>query len=188
MNKQKGFSAVILLLSLLLIVAVGFTGYYVWNSQDNKKENKAEVAQDTDTKQETNQSTTDPTKEEDKYLVIKELGISIPIKDWSYEAKKGELGEYYTIYSNKVKQFAAGECKDKFSFASVSKIDGSPGENDPRPNVEIEGIYYALGYTVPVGCWDEKIQDRIGGLEYNYELDASLKALQDAWPKTTKIN
>lgn len=30
---QKGFSAVIVLLILLLLVAVGFTGYFVWNTQ-----------------------------------------------------------------------------------------------------------------------------------------------------------
>lgn len=43
MNKQKGFSAVVLLLSLILVVAIGFTGYYVWNTQQNKKEDSAVV-------------------------------------------------------------------------------------------------------------------------------------------------
>lgn len=36
MNNQKGFSAVIVLLSILVVTAVGFTGYYVWDTQQNK--------------------------------------------------------------------------------------------------------------------------------------------------------
>ena len=81
MNKQKGFSAVILLLSLVLIVAVGFTGYYVWNTQNNKEDNKAEVAPATTTKQETKQDAPSPVKEEQKYLVIKEWGVKIPLSE-----------------------------------------------------------------------------------------------------------
>ena len=43
MKNQKGFSAVVLLLSLILVVAIGFTGYFVWNTQQNK-ETKSSVA------------------------------------------------------------------------------------------------------------------------------------------------
>ncbi len=186
MNNQKGFSAVIVLLSLILLVAVGFTGYFVWNTQNSKKDTTAEVAPATATKPETKQETPAPAKEEQKYLVIKELNIVIPLEDWSYEVRQSELGEYYPIYNNKVKSLAAEQCKDKYSIASVSKLNGTPGENDSRPNVKIDGIYYALGYTVPLGCWDEKIQNRIGGTAYNNELAASLSALQAAWPKTSR--
>ncbi len=38
MKKQNGFSAVIVLLSILVVTAIGFTGYYVWNTQQDKKE------------------------------------------------------------------------------------------------------------------------------------------------------
>ncbi len=81
MNKQRGFSTVVLLLGLLLIVAVGFTGYYVWNSQNNKKEDKAEVAPATTTKQEAKKIEPSPVKEEQKYLVIKEWGVKIPLSE-----------------------------------------------------------------------------------------------------------
>lgn len=37
MKNQKGFSAVLVLLSLILVVAIGFTGYFVWNIQQNKE-------------------------------------------------------------------------------------------------------------------------------------------------------
>ena len=38
MNRQNGFSAVIVLLSILVITVIGFTGYYVWNTQQDKKD------------------------------------------------------------------------------------------------------------------------------------------------------
>lgn len=38
MKKQNGFSAVIALLSILVVTAIGFTGYYVWNTQQDMKE------------------------------------------------------------------------------------------------------------------------------------------------------
>jgi cytoskeletal protein RodZ len=79
MNKQRGFSTVVLLLGLLLIVAVVFTGYYVWNNQNNKDDNKAEVAPATTTKQETKQDAPSPVKDEQKYLVIKEWGVKMPV-------------------------------------------------------------------------------------------------------------
>ena len=46
-NKQKGFSTVILLLSLILVAIVGFTGYYVWNQQNNKKTTENSNQQET---------------------------------------------------------------------------------------------------------------------------------------------
>ena len=77
MVNQKGFSAVIVLLGLLLVVAVGFTGYFVWNTQNSKKDTAAEVAPATATKPETKQETPAPAKEEQKYLVIKEWGVKM---------------------------------------------------------------------------------------------------------------
>lgn len=58
---QKGFSAVVVLLALLLVVAVGFTGYYVYSNQ--KKLNTTAQTTDQDSRgTNTNQSPTE-TKE-----------------------------------------------------------------------------------------------------------------------------
>lgn len=37
MKTQKGFSAVVVLLALLLISIVGFSGYYIWHTQQNQE-------------------------------------------------------------------------------------------------------------------------------------------------------
>ena len=81
MRNQKGFSAVVLLLSFILVVAIGFTGYFVWNTQQNKKDEKAEVASSTVTEKDKPAEEKIPDKVEQKYLVIKEWGVKIPISD-----------------------------------------------------------------------------------------------------------
>lgn len=89
MKSQKGFGLVPFLLILLLVTAVGFTGYYVYNQQTKKTE-KSEVAGDSLTKITTtpSPSTTPkatvapaatPTPDTQKYLVIKEWGVKVPL-------------------------------------------------------------------------------------------------------------
>jgi hypothetical protein len=60
---------------------VGFTAYYVWNTQNNKKEEKSEVASSTETEKDKPAEEKTPAKVEQKYLVIKEWGVKIPIDD-----------------------------------------------------------------------------------------------------------
>lgn len=80
MKGQKGFSAVVLLLGILVVTAVGFTAYYVWNTQNNKKEESVVVEPTAEVKSETVNNNT-KTPDTQKYLVIKEWGVKIPISD-----------------------------------------------------------------------------------------------------------
>lgn len=122
MKNQKGFSAVIVLLGLLLVVAVGFTGYFVWNTQNSKKDTAAEVAPATATKPETKQETPAPAKEEQKYLVIKEWGVKIPvsgeISDLSYIYNKSE--DTVTLKTEKLSE----QQKQLTGLNSVDELGG----------------------------------------------------------------
>ncbi len=80
MKGQKGFSAVVLLLGILVVTAVGFTAYYVWNTQNNKKEESVVVEPTAEVKSE-NVNNDTKTPDTQKYLVIKEWGVKIPISD-----------------------------------------------------------------------------------------------------------
>lgn len=80
MKGQKGFSVVVLLLSILVVTAVGFTAYYVWNTQNNKKEESVVVEPTAEVKSE-NVNNDTKTPDTQKYLVIKEWGVKIPISD-----------------------------------------------------------------------------------------------------------
>ncbi|MDQ5958793.1 MAG: hypothetical protein QG562_612, partial [Patescibacteria group bacterium] len=79
----KGFSAVIVLLILILIAVIGFTGYYVWNTQKSKNKQTTQNGQtNIETSEAANsQEQTEAAKPADtqKYLVIKEWGVKIPI-------------------------------------------------------------------------------------------------------------
>ena len=57
MNKQKGFSTVIVLLSVLVVTAVGFAGYYVYNQQENKS--KQVIQQPNKSEEQTNPKPSD---------------------------------------------------------------------------------------------------------------------------------
>jgi hypothetical protein len=80
MKKQNGFSAVIVLLSILVVTAIGFTGYYVWNTQQESNKQDSQVKQEP--------LTTNITSPE--YINIDSLGIKIPAsnvsRSFTYEA------------------------------------------------------------------------------------------------------
>ena len=80
MKGQKGFSVVVLLLSILVVTAVGFTAYYVWNKKKKKKEESVVVEPTAEVKSE-NVNNDTKTPDTQKYLVIKEWGVKIPISD-----------------------------------------------------------------------------------------------------------
>ena len=62
MKNQNGFSAAILLLTILVITAIGLTGYFVWNQQTTKnKEETSQVAGQQQAKQETKTTETPKT-------------------------------------------------------------------------------------------------------------------------------
>jgi hypothetical protein len=145
MYKQKGFSAVVLLLGLLLIVAVGFTGYYVWNTQNNNKDNSKEVAPAAATKQESNQETPAPVKEEQKYLVIKEWGVKIPVDDnytYKYSIYDSNGFTYMRLTADEITKEAPG-C-DVFSLSRYQEKLGTDGASPPALLSEnkINGYYY----------------------------------------------
>lgn len=85
MKKQNGFSVVIVLLSILVVTAIGFTGYYVWNTQQDKN-NKQETEQAPTSNSSASSTTTTATEPASNtptadssagYLVINEWGVKI---------------------------------------------------------------------------------------------------------------
>jgi prepilin-type N-terminal cleavage/methylation domain-containing protein len=85
-NKQHGFTLVETLLVLLVITMIGFTGYYVWNTQ--KDTNKT---LDTASKI-TQKASSVTTKTEPGKVVIKEWNIEAPYQ--------GSLKLEYTFHDN----------------------------------------------------------------------------------------
>lgn len=72
-TNQFGFSPIAILLVLILVVLVGLTGYYVFNTQKNKSAETPAPASATATPAQPSSQNTQ------KYLVIKEWGVSVPV-------------------------------------------------------------------------------------------------------------
>jgi hypothetical protein len=92
---QKGFSAIEGLLIIIVILMIGFIGYYVWHTQKD-----ANKTLDTATKsaQTSSSSPSKQTKAADqKYLDIKELGVKFKLSDAIKDAYyiKGSNDYYY---------------------------------------------------------------------------------------------
>jgi hypothetical protein len=105
MNKQKGFSAVIILLALVVIVAVGFAGYYVWNKNKTEEPVAANNSINTSEPDESLYSFKDSEKDGYKVYTDSNLGFSIEVPS----------------------QFNEGECKlnntEDDGMGNVTEVD-----------------------------------------------------------------
>lgn len=88
-GKQKGFSIVEGLLVFVIVGILGFTGWFVWNSQKQTNKSNNSTVVSTKKATATNTTTTSLTATEDtteyvtqgtaKYVVIKEWGVKFPL-------------------------------------------------------------------------------------------------------------
>ena len=152
MKNQKGFSVVVLLLSILVVTAVGFTAYYVWNTQTNKKEEKAEVVSSTETEKAKPTEAITPTKEEQKYLVIKEWGVVLV-------GIEPTMIDYELHSQNTVKltvpteKNVSPDCKYLgIGFERAMNRNDLPPINEDSI-VYVDGYYYSVGGS-PGACND----------------------------------
>jgi len=154
MTKQKGFSAVIVLLSILVVTAVGFTGYYVWNSQQDKKADQQPEAtitqpKSTDSKQ-TSSETTNTTQNTQKYLVIKEWGVVLDGIESGVISYKmiGQNSVGFIVPSSKS---VSEDCRD----LGIGIVRASNKDSLPQINIEytkfVNGYYYSIGGS-PGAC------------------------------------
>lgn len=117
-TKQSGNGAVVALISVLIVVAVGFTGFYVYNTQKGSSNDPAQGTQATSSRTEKAATNSEETKQTDtqKYLVIKEWGVKLPLTDeisdlqytynaYTENAKGGEV----SLHSKKLVDAGCGE-------------------------------------------------------------------------------
>ena len=75
MNKQKGFSAVIVLLIILVLGAVGFAGYYVYKQQGKNTTNNSTNVPTAQTEQKQPETPAPNLKD---YITFNEMGVKAP--------------------------------------------------------------------------------------------------------------
>jgi type II secretory pathway pseudopilin PulG len=153
-TQQSGFTPVVILLVLILVAVVGFAGYYVYNTQQNKKDDtKAAVANQTTTP--AAQTTTDT----QKYLVIKEWGVKIPVAapiDDAYYVVKGD-NVYFstTAITNKYSDCAADKTTlyalGRYSDPNQEAFNGTMAQAYPN-SIKI-GNYWYYGVHPQSPCY-----------------------------------
>lgn len=149
MKTQKGFGLIPVLLILILVSVVGATGYYVYSQQAN---NKTEVAGNSSVKVSPTPSSTpiaQPTAkpvDTQKYLIIKELSIKIPVPEdlssatYSYENNSGYEFATISMQDSKITT-----CKWTYVIKKATKpyTDGDPvGIFEPVNLAKIGASYY----------------------------------------------
>jgi hypothetical protein len=110
-RNNKGIGAVVVLLSILVVTAVGFTGYYVWNSQNNDSVSSNDVvSENTDTTNEDSTKSDQPINNENTEntaIVIKELGVQIPY---------GDAANIVYVFDDQARESMVGSTEASVSF------------------------------------------------------------------------
>lgn len=158
---QSGFSPIVILLVLILVVLVGFTGYYVYNTQKKDESKAAAVPAPANVAATPAQPSTQDTQ---KFLVIKEWGVKIPLTDANADAyyvyKKFEGGDavYVSTKSIAAKYPECGADKTTLfaygRFDDLNKFDDLYGKkfSELYPNAPKVGDYYYTATPPQAGC------------------------------------
>jgi hypothetical protein len=77
-NNQKGFSALIAIVAILVIAGAGLGGWYVLNQNDDTKKTNTSQNTKQDAGQDEEEQVADPS-EGGKYVALNELGVRFPI-------------------------------------------------------------------------------------------------------------
>lgn len=145
MKNQKGFSVVVVILALLLIVAVGFTGYYVWNSQQSKmtvsgNQSKIDPAVTT---QKTTEIPTQNTDTRNTYT-SKVLGLTMKLPEgWT----ASELSDGSGMVTIKSKNYTEKETGiGSMEPVSGVKVEVTSQPSNGKPVAENDTVKTTIGY------------------------------------------
>lgn len=96
-NRQSGFSPIFGLVLIVIVLALGFCAWFIWQRMD---QSSGEPTAKSQTDQQTTQSNESDAPPEVKYLEIKELDIKIPLTSQIE-------GAYYTFHSDGLADYAS---------------------------------------------------------------------------------
>lgn len=164
MKKQSGFTIIETLLVLILVAIIGFTGYYVWNSQ--KQTNKS-LDVTNDSTQTTAHKKTNASSQ--KYLTLSEWDVKIPLTsaliDAYYVFQNGAV--YLSLNSYKGTDCAA----DSVSLGAISRFTASDRDSDTGvtllsefPEAVKVGQYY-YNYQHPQSACDGRATNDNAGFD-----------------------
>jgi hypothetical protein len=137
-HNQGGFSALILIIMLVLMLAVGGITWYIWNqnkAQGTNQANNNSTTEEPQNDQTPNLEPVDPS-ENGKYLVIKEWGVRFELP----EELRGDVK--YGIETTNNKQTAW------FEIGSIAELPGSSCKLMPVSDAGSSGYIGGIGVFV----------------------------------------
>lgn len=132
MKNQKGFSAVIVLLSVLVVTAIGFTGYYVWNTQQDNKE--APVATVAGSQEQAPTVSTD-NNSNIEYTELPTLGIKLVKNEQSKKFVFDQNDQSVIVRSNNLAEAMDTVCMQDHGGNGILAVV-SKEQKDPLGNTE----------------------------------------------------
>lgn len=166
-QKQFGFAAIETTLILVVLAIVGFTGYYVWHSQQQTSK-ALDVANDT-AQSAAPKKTANSTLAQ-KYLIIKEWGIKIPLSS-------DLRGAYYTYNSESKAVYLSNDsykgtdcAADDVSLGAISRFTAADKDDEGNtllaysPDAVKIGDYY-YSYQHPQAACDGRTTNSLTGFD-----------------------
>ncbi|MGD8373473.1 MAG: hypothetical protein PVI21_01275 [Candidatus Woesebacteria bacterium] len=160
MHNQKGFSPILIIITIATIALLGFIAWRVWDANQNKSTNNNQSTNQAETTENTNsqsQQTTKPTQTTDPnqgYVVIKEWGVrfkpveGLDAEDVVYKISQDENGYGFVAFSTKNLISLDAACSvDDLPIGTITRT-GPQGIDDGAVRItiddaiEIDGYYY----------------------------------------------
>jgi hypothetical protein len=163
---QKGFGAIEALLILIIVAGLGFVGWYVMNSNKQKKGQVSNIDKSA-------VQTTPSTKSNDQKYIFREMGVKIDLPDalsgLTYAVSNSDGVQYLALtnpeFNNSLQGCNPGEDLRGASFATVDKRSGiypkNPDvlNNDGSLLKQFNGYYIEAGIPNGLGCSDQSKAD-----------------------------
>jgi uncharacterized protein (UPF0333 family) len=186
--RQSGFTPVAVLLVLILVTLVGATGYYVYNTQQNNKDDTKLTAANP-------AATPAPpsTTNAQKYLVIKEWGVKVPltneIEDATYYYKSGDGGSAVYVSTKSITAKYPNCAADKTTIYAYGRYDNPKEMNElagqtmeqVNPGAPKVGNYYYYAMHPQAYCFDATDEKQISTIQ-----KTDIQPLMDAFVAALK--
>lgn len=167
-SRQAGFTVVEVLLVLVFLAIIGFTGYYVWHAQKNTDKTLSDTGNSQTAKSTKGKSTT-TSNNATVYMDIKEWGVKMPltgdIKDAYYSMPSGS--DFVTLSVESLKSTTCAA--DKISLGGIERFtadtkDGESGATmlSEHPDAVKVGMYYYTFEHTQAACGPDQATENKG--------------------------
>lgn len=183
-RNNTGIGAVVVLLSILVVTAIGFTGCYVWNSQQENNKENTDIVNGNNTMDASSNDTISS-------LTIKELGIIIPVENWGFIKNQDDLNSF-SVYSNKSKQLASKipGCEDYTVGRVFQSNTNYEIENPDYPGYikDVDGAFFVLTLRSEASCVSDNGTLSSESTALNDQQMKDAEEIRSVWEDVISVN